>query len=92
MAVEALSEADRALLDLAYKRAKERQAMSRRTIDETGKDVPKPRGRQVVEVLCLRPDAVMGRVAEWVLTPCVVPDDWRRTFHARVRFILDNES
>lgn len=66
--------------------------MSKRTIDETGKDVPQPRGTRVVEVLCLRPDPVMDRVAEWVLMPCVLPDDWIRTFHTRVRIILDTES
>jgi len=87
-----LSEADRALLDWAFKRAKERQAMSQRTIDETGKDVPQPKGRQVVEVLCLRPCPVMGWVAEWVLFPCVGLDGWIRTDHARTRIILDSET
>ncbi len=66
--------------------------MAQRTIDETGKDVPQQRGRQVVEALCLRPCPVMGRVAEWVLMPCVVQAEWERTFHCRVRIILDNES
>ena len=65
---------------------------TQRTIDETGKDVPQPRGRQVVEVLFLRPDPVMGRVAEWVLRGDAVPDRWFRTFHARERIILDNET
>jgi len=97
----ALSEADRALLESAFKRAKERQNMSQRTIDETGRDVPQPKGRQVVEVLCLRPDPVMGWVAEWVLFPyglqClnnrrVGPDGWFRTEYTRVRIILDNET
>jgi len=88
----ALSEADRALLESAFKRAKERQNMSQRTIDETGRDVAEPRGRQVVEVLCLRPDPVMGWVAEWLLFPCVGPDGWIRTDHARTRIILDNET
>jgi len=87
-----LSEADRALLDWAFKRAKERQAMSQRTIDETGKDVPASKGTRVVEVLCLRPDPVMGWVAEWVLFPCVGPDGWIRTDHARTRIILDSET
>jgi len=97
----ALSEADRALLESAFKRAKERQNMSRRTIDETGKDVPASKGTRVVEVLCLRPDPVMGWVAEWLLFPyglqClnnrrVGPDGWIRTDHARTRIILDNET
>ena len=87
-----LSEADRELLDSAWKRAKERQAMSRRTIDETGKDVPQQRGRPVVEVMFLRPDRVMGRVAEWVVLPCEVPKNWFRTPFRRARIILDNES
>ena len=87
-----LSETDRALLDLAFKRAKERQAMSRRTIDETGKDVPQQRGRQVVEVLCFRPDPVTGREAEWITLGAVVPDGWTLGHYLRRRFILDNES
>ena len=87
-----LSEADRELLDLAWKRAKERQIMSKRTIDETGRDVPQQRGRQVVEVLYLRPDPDMDRLTAWVLKGCVVPDDWFRTEYTRVRIILDNES
>ena len=90
--VEALTEADRFFLNLAFKQAKERQAMSKRTIDETGKDVPERRGTRVVEVLCLRDCPVMGRVAEWVLCPCVVREDWYRTLYTRVRIILDNET
>ena len=66
--------------------------MSNRTIDETGKDVPQQRGRAVGEVLFLRPDRVMGRVAEWVLRGSAVRGDWERTFHARTRIILDNET
>jgi hypothetical protein len=87
-----LSEAERELLDSAFKRAKERQAMSRRTIDETGKDVPANKGRAVVEVLCLRDCPVMGRVAEWVRYAAIIPSGWIATIHTRTRIILDNES
>ena len=66
--------------------------MSKRTIDETGKDVLHPNPRAVVEVLYLRPDPDMDRVAEWVPKWWVVPDDWIRTDHARTRIILDNET
>jgi hypothetical protein len=90
--VEALSEADRELLDSAFNRAKERQTMAQRTIDETGRDVPQQRGRQVVEVLYLRPDPVMSWVAEWLPFPCVLPDGWFRTGLTRMRIILDNET
>ena len=90
--VEALSEADRFFLDLAFKRAKERQTMSQRTIDETGQDVPQPRGRVVWEVLFLRPDPNMQWVAEWVLSPCVGRDGWFQTEYRRYRIILDNET
>ena len=85
-----LSEADRALLELAFKQAKERQNMSRRTIDETGRDVPQPKGRQVREELWVRPDAVMGRVAEWLPIGAAVPLAWDETCCVRVRIILDN--
>ena len=87
-----LSEADRELLDLAFQRAKERQNMSKRTIDETGKDVPEPKGRQIRETLCLRLCPVMGQVVEWVEDAASIPPDWTATFHVRRRFILDNES
>ena len=90
--VEALTEADRFFLNLAFKQAKERQAMSRRTIDETGRDVTERRGRQVEEVLLLRPDADMDRVAEWAPMPCVCPQGWFRTGYTRHRIILDNET
>ena len=66
--------------------------MSQRTIDETGKDVPAHESRAVVEVLFLRPDPDMDRVAEWVLKGWVVPDGWFRTEYTRVRIILDNET
>jgi len=88
----ALSEADRALLESAFKRAKERQNMSQRTIDETGRDVAEPRGRQVREALWVRPDAVMGRVAEWVQVGAAVPLAWDETSCVRVRIILDSET
>lgn len=90
--VNALSEADRFFLNLAFKQAKERQAMSKRTIDETGKDVTEQRGTRVWEVLFLRPDRVMGRMAEWVVLPSEVPKNWYRTPFSRYRIILDNES
>jgi hypothetical protein len=90
--VEALSEADRFFLNLAFKRANEKQNMSKRTIDETGKDVPQQRSRQVREVLCVRPCPVMGLVAEWVPMPCVGGNGWSQTLYVRTRFILDNES
>ena len=90
--VEALSEADRFFLNLAFKQAKERQAMAQRTIDETGKDVTERRGRQVREALWVRPDAVMGRVAEWVLLGEPVPVIWYETACVRTRIILDNET
>ena len=66
--------------------------MSQRTIDETGRDVAEPRGRQVVEVLYLRPDPDMDREAEWVPEGWVVPDAWFRTEYTRVRIILDSET
>ena len=90
--VEALTEADRELLNSAFKQAKERQAMTQRTIDETGKDVPQHKPRKVIEVLFLRPCAVMGWVPEWVLWTRVCPDGWVCTERMRTRNILDNES
>ena len=66
--------------------------MAQRTIDETGRDVPQQRGRQVVEVLYLRPDPVMDRVAEWAPPGEMVPDVWFWTGCMRTRIILDNES
>jgi len=66
--------------------------MSKRTIDETGKDVPASKGTRVVDVLCLRDCPVMGRVAEWVPIGAAVPVAWDETSCVRVRIILDNES
>lgn len=66
--------------------------MTQRTIDETGHDVPQRQGTRVLEVLFLRPCSVMGWVAEWISFPCVGPDGWIRTDHARARNILDSES
>ena len=66
--------------------------MTQRTIDETGKDVTERRGRQVAEVLFLRPDLKMDWVAEWLRKPYVEPDGWLRTGFMRTRNILDNES
>ena len=66
--------------------------MSKRTIDETGRDVPERRGTRVWEVLFVRDCPLMGKVAEWVLCPCVAPDGWTVTEHMRTRIILDNES
>ena len=66
--------------------------MSQRTIDETGRDVAEPKGRQVREALWVRPDAVMGRVAEWLPIGAAVPLAWDETCCVRVRIILDNET
>ena len=90
--VEALSEADRFFLNLAFKRAKERQSMSKRTIDETGKDVLQQRGRQVREMLAFRPDPITGREAEWLPLGETVPEGWTLGYYMRTRIILDNET
>ena len=66
--------------------------MTQRTIDETGKDVPKRRGEYVWEVLFLRPDPDMIRAMEWVASPSEVPKTWYQTPFSRLRIILDNES
>gem|GEM_PF-3580373 len=66
--------------------------MSKRTIDETGRDVPARKSRYVWEVLFLRPDPDTDRAVEWVASPCEVPKNWYRTPFSRYRIILDNES